>query len=467
MSLQASLAGWRRSAAVYLDRRVVAVLFLGFSSGLPLALTGATLNVWLAESGVSRAMIGLFALISIPYAFKFAWAPLIDRLRLPWLTARLGRRRGWAVLVQGLLALALIGIGQTDPTADPAGGLWWTAAFALMVAFLSASQDIVVDAFRVEILEERQYGAGAAAVVLGYRFGMMASGAGALYLASVLPWSMVYAVMAALVGVGMATMLLNREPRAEETQESRALDAEVRAFLAARPGIPPRRAAALAWLHSAVVAPFRQFMSRRGWALVLLFIALYKLGDAYAGVMASPFYIQLGFSKVDIANVTKVIGLWATIGGGILGGVLVSRVGILRSLFLCGLLQMASNLMFVALAGAGPDLRWLTAAVLVENVSGGMGTAAFVAYLSSLCNAAYTATQYALLSSLAAFGLHTVAATSGYAAERLDWPGFFLLSSALAVPALLVLALLAWRGRREDPGTVGGPAAPRAEAGAG
>jgi PAT family beta-lactamase induction signal transducer AmpG len=452
-----SFTAWRESAAVYLDRRVIAVLFLGFSSGLPLALTGATLNVWLTESGVARSMIGLFALISIPYAFKFAWAPLIDRLRLPWLTARLGRRRGWAVLVQALLALALLGIGSTDPV----DGLWWTAAFALAVAFLSASQDIVIDAFRVEMLEERQYGAGAAAVVLGYRFGMMASGAGALYLASVLPWFEVYAAMAALVGVGLVTILLNREPRTAETAESRAIEQRVAAFLARRPGISVRRAAALGWLHSAVVAPFQEFASRRGWALALLFIALYKLGDAYAGVMAATFYIQLGFSKIDIANVTKVVGLWATIGGGILGGVLVSRIGILRSLLLCGLLQMASNLTFVILAEVGPDLGWLTAAVLVENVSGGMGTAAFVAYLSSLCNAAYTATQYALLSSFASLGLHTVAATSGYAADRLGWSGFFVLSAALAIPALAALLALMWTGRKADPAPV--PAA--AEAG--
>ncbi|WP_207480300.1 AmpG family muropeptide MFS transporter [Arenibaculum pallidiluteum] len=452
-----SFRAWRQSAAVYLDRRILAILFLGFASGLPLALVGATLNVWLTESNVSRAMIGLFALISIPYSFKFVWAPLIDRLRLPWLTATLGRRRGWAVLIQVLLAAALLAIGQTDPVA----GLWWTAAMALVVAFLSASQDIVVDAFRVEILDEPQYGAGAAAVVLGYRFGMLASGAGALYLASVLPWSTVYAVMAALMGIGVLTMLLNREPGAAATPESRAIEAGVADWLAARPALRGRRAETLAWLHSAVVAPFRQFMTRRNWVLILLFIALYKLGDAYAGVMSATFYIQTGFTKIDIANVTKVFGIWATIGGGVVGGLLVGRIGILRSLMLCGLLQMVSNMMFVLLAHAGPEIPWLIATVLVENVSGGMGTAAFVAYLSSLCNAAYTATQYALLSSLAALGLHSVAATSGLAAEQLGWPGFFTLSAALALPALLVLTVLV----RRDPPAFAPGAAPALPAG--
>jgi PAT family beta-lactamase induction signal transducer AmpG len=426
-------SSWSTAASVYLDRRIIAILFLGFSSGLPLALTGATLSVWLVEGGVSKTAIGLFALVGLPYTLKFAWAPLIDRLHLPVLTSLLGRRRGWAVLTQAALMLALIGLGSTDPVAE----LWWMALFAVVVAFCSASQDIVLDAWRVEILDENQYGAGAAAVVLGYRIGMLTSGAGALYLASVLPWALVYTVMAALVGVGLTTMLLNREPEIRASPESERREAVVAAYLERRPGLAGWRAELLAWLFGAVVAPFADFMTRRAWVAILLFIAIYKLGDVYAGIMATPFYLELGFNKIDIANVTKAFGLGASIIGGILGGIVVSRFGVMRSL-----LQMVSNLMFVLLARTGHDIGMLTVVIAVENVTGGMGTAAFVAYLSSLCNVAYTATQYALLSSFSALGRDLLAASSGWLADRMDWVTYYLVSTSAALPGLLLLLWL-------------------------
>lgn len=435
------LSSWGRAAAVYLDRRVIAILFLGFSSGLPLALTGATLSIWLREGGVSRTAIGLFALVSLPYALKFCWAPLIDRLPLPVLTRRLGRRRGWALVSQAGLALALIGLGSNDPFAD----LWWTAFLAVIVAFFSASQDIVIDAYRVERLEEQQQAAGAAVYVLGYRFGMLASGAGALLVAASVDWSTAYYAMATLVAVGVVTILRVPEPQVRGSADAVARERHVADWLAARPHLVGRRATVLAWIYGAVVAPFAQFMTRRSWLAILLFIACYKLGDVLAGVMAAPFYVDLGFSKEEIAGVTKVFGLWATIAGGLLGGVLVGRVGVLRGLLFGGIAQMVSNLGFVMLALAGHDLGALAVTVAVENLCGGIATAAFVAYLSSLCDAAYTATQYALLSSFFKLGGDLFGSTSGWLADRMDWPSFFLVSTAGALPGLLVLVWLMGR----------------------
>ena len=431
-------SSWSQAAAVYLDRRVIAILFLGFSEGLPLALTGATLSVWLREGGISRTAIGLFALVTMPYALKFVWAPLIDRLRLPVITRRLGRRRGWALVTQAALMAALVGLGSTDPLQD----LWWTALCAVVVAFCSASQDIVIDAYRVELLEEDQQAAGAAMLVLGYRFGMLASGAGALYLASFFGWHAAYYAMAGLVAVGMVTVLLTREPVVAASPEMAARERHVAAWLEARPHLHGRRAAVLAWLYGAVVAPFAQFMTRRAWVAILAFIACYKLGDVLAGIMAAPFYVDLGFEKTEIANVTKVFGLWATIVGGLAGGVLVSRVGVLRGLLIGGIAQMVSNLGFVALAMVGRDLSMLALAVATENVCGGIATAAFVAYLSSLCNVSYTATQYALLSSFYKLGGDLFGATSGWLADQMSWPAFFLLSMGGAVPGLLILLWL-------------------------
>jgi PAT family beta-lactamase induction signal transducer AmpG len=439
-----TLRAWLDASAVYRDPRVVAVGFLGFSSGLPLALTFGTLTLWLAEVGIDKTTIGLFALAGTPYTLKFLWAPLVDRVPLPWLTRRFGRRRGWMLATQGALMASIVLLGGSDPLAAPTA----TALLALLVAFCSATQDIAIDAYRVEILDEHRYGAGAATVVLGYRIGMLVSGAGALYAASYSDWSTAYAIMAALMAVGMVTVLLNPEPAVADSPEARAQGERVARFLASRPDLRGRLGRALAWLHSAVIAPFAEFLARPGWLLVLAFILLYKFGDALAGVMGNPFYVELGFSKIEIANVTKAFGLGATIAGGFVGGLLVSRLGILRSLWICGLLQMASNLMFVVQALVGYDLAVLTLTIGLENLAGGMGTAAFVAYLSSLCNLAYTATQYALLSSLAAFGRTLLSSSGGWLADQVDWVSFFLLTTLAALPGLV---LLWWLGRRYAP----------------
>ncbi|OHC76477.1 MAG: MFS transporter permease [Rhodospirillales bacterium RIFCSPLOWO2_12_FULL_58_28] len=434
------MKSWHDAARVYFDRRVVVIFFLGFSSGLPLLLVFSTMSVWLKVEGVSLTAIGLFSLVRTPYALKFLWAPLIDRLPLPVLSKMLGRRRGWALVTQAALMAAIFAMSMTGPGVNPAA----TALFALLVAFCSASQDIVIDAYRVESLDEDQQGAGAGTIVLGYRVGMLSAGAGALWLASVLTWPQVYMVMAALGAVGMITVLCAGEPRPDvsltlaDNEEKRIAD-----HLAA--GLPLWSARGLAWLYEAVIAPFNDFMRRPGWVAILLFIMLYKLGEAYQGVMANPFYVEMGFSMTEIAAVSKVFGLGATLVGALIGGIAVSRYGIMPSLMICGILQIAGILMFCVQAVVGHDVLMLMATITAENVTAGMATTAFVAYLSSLCTKAYTATQYALLSSLMAFARDMLSSSSGWAAETMGWFGFFIFSAALAVPGLLVLW---WLGRR-------------------
>ena len=433
---------WLAAARIYLDRRVLVILFLGFSSGLPLLLVFSTLSVWLKLEGVSLAAIGLFSLVRTPYTFKFLWAPLIDRVPVPVLGRLLGRRRAWALLTQAALMAAIFAMATTSPAASPA----LTALFALLVAFCSASQDIVIDAYRVEALADDEQGAGAGAIVLGYRVGMLTAGAGALWLAAVLSWNEVYAIMGGFVAVGMATILLAREPDTGDDLDGAAAEA-ARVAAQVAGGTAPWLARTLAWLYSAVVAPFRDYMTRPGWFAAILFIMLYKLGEAYLGVMANPFYIEMGFSTVEIADVSKVFGLGATIIGGLLGGLLVNRYGIMPSLLICGVLQIPGTLMFVVQALIGHSVPMLMLTIAAENITAGMATSAFVAYLSSLCSQSYTATQYALLSSFMAFARDVLSASAGWTAEGLGWVGFFSFSAALAVPALV---LLVWMRRRYD-----------------
>ena len=418
--------------AVYREPRLIAVLLMGFGSGLPLALTFGTLSFWLSEVGVSRTSIGLFALVGISYSLKFVWSPAIDRLPVPLLTGRLGRRRGWALAIQPALALAILALGLTDPRTDP--GV--TAVAAVIVAFLSASQDIVIDAYRIELLRPEEQGAGAAATQWGYRFGMLAASAGALYAASFGGWSFAYAVMAGLMFVGMAAVWFAPEPGGV-----RPLDP--------LPGDSPV-ARITAWLQRAVVAPFADILTRRGAFAVLCFVVLYKFGDALAATMSNPLYVSLGFSKVEVANIGKAYGFVTNLAGLAAGGVVVLRLGVFRALFVCGILQMLSNLMYVLQAWVGHDVPTLALTIGVENLTGGMGSAAFVAYLSGLCNSAFTATQYALLTSLAAVGRTTLSASGGALADTVGWGPFFGLATAACLPGLLLLAWIIRLERRAD-----------------
>ena len=409
----------KKSITVYWEKRLIIVFFMGFASGLPFLLAGATLSIWLTEVGVSLTTIGLFTLVGTPYNLKYIWAPFIDRLQIPVLSHLLGRRRSWMVLIQLCLMISIIALGLSNPQAGP--GL--TAFFALAVAFLSSSQDIVIDAYRIEILDEEQQGAGAAMTQAGYRFGLLASGAGSLYLATELQWSLVYGIMAGLVLVGLITTLFAPVPKAEK-RINELIDNQDN------------------WFRVTIVDPFLEFFQRNNLGiafLILAFILLYKFGDAFAGVMANPFYIKIGFTKIEIANVSKIFGVFSTLLGVFAGGLFVKRFGILKSLFYCGILQMLSNLMFAAQAAIGPQVGFLFLTIGIENLSGGMGSAAFVAYLSMLCNTTYTGTQYALFTSFMAFGRTWLSAISGWVADNTDWVTFFVSSTFVALPGLLLL----------------------------
>lgn len=399
---------------LYLKPTLLSILALGFVSGLPLALTGSTLIAWLAEEGINLTTIGLFAAVGIPYSIKFLWAPLVDQLPIPYLTKWLGKRRSWLLIVQLLLIISIITLGTINPLTAP----WYTALFALCVSSLSATQDIIIDAYRIELLEESEQAAGAATVVFGYRLGMIASGAGALYLADQTSWSNTYLIMSSLVLIGTATMLLIGEPGKSQPLEKRTLRQ---------------------WIQDSVIKPFSDITTHQHWIMILAFIILYKFGDAFAGTLSYAFYIDIGFSKTEIATIAKLFGLGATIIGGFIGGYIVKRYGLYNSLWLCGILQMLSNLMFVLQAHVGYDTNLLTATLAIENITGGMGTVAFVAYISNLCNLNYTATQYALLSAFASIGRTTLTTTSGFIAETLGWELFFSISVLTAIPGLYLL----------------------------
>lgn len=406
----------------YRDKRLLLVLAQGFASGLPLALTASTLTFWLSKEGVSKSSIGLFALVGTAYSVKFLWAPFLDRLAAPML----GRRRFWLLVSQIGLIMAMIGTGLTTPAIDP----WWTALGAVSIAFFSASQDIVIDAYRVEILDERRQGAGAAVTQYGYRIGLLVSGAGALWLSEYLPWSLVYAVMAALMALFAILTLFSPEP-------PRAL------------GPNAASAEARGW-RSLVIEPFASFARHRAWGRILLFVILFKLGDAIAGVMTSPFYVDLGFSAGEVASVTKVFGLIATLLGIFLGGWLVGALGLGRALLIGGVLQGASTAMYIVQAHAGHDTTMLAGTVFIENATGGMGSAAFVAYLSSLCAREFTATHYALLSALATVGRTSLASAGGFIVDAVGWETFFAFSVLAAVPGLLLLLTLMPSIRRTE-----------------
>jgi PAT family beta-lactamase induction signal transducer AmpG len=418
--------GTRAALAVYTQPRLVAVLLMGFASGLPFALTTSTLGVWLTESGRSFTSIGLFGLVGLPYSLKFIWAPLVDRLTLPMLTRRLGRRRSWLIATEICLITSIVGLGMSDPS----GKLAATAGWAVAVGFFSASQDIVIDAYRVELLAAAEQGAGAAATQFGYRLGLLASGAGALYAATSFGWAGAYELMAVLMLIGAATALATPEPAVTE-------------------GVPPGH-----WFETAVLLPFRDFLRHGDWLMILLFILFYRLGSAVADHMAAPFYISLGFSRNEYAGISKVFGVLAAMGGVALGGIAVYRLGAMRALLLGGVLQIISNLTYIVQNWAGHDLFALACTIGVENVSAGMCGAAFVAYLSGLCNRAYTATQYALLSALAPVAYRLFGSAGGAIVDWIGWTPFFVLSASLVLPSLI---LLLWLMHRHQPGSIAVP----------
>jgi PAT family beta-lactamase induction signal transducer AmpG len=427
--------------AVYLKPRVLIVLFLGFSAGLPLALSGSTLLFWAAEVGVNLKTIGLFALVGTPYTLKFLWAPIVDALDVPILARLLGRRRGWLLLTQLLLIAAILFLGISDPASSP--GL--VALGALMVATASATQDIVIDAFRIESLDENEQAAGMASYVAAYRVGMLASSAGALYVVSGFEalgftksgaWSAGYAAMAVLVVVGILTTLIATEP--EKTKQADAVHQREN----------PRQR-----LQRTISGAFIDFFRYDGVfiaVVALVFVVLFKLTDALAGVMTGPFAVELGFTRTEYANIVKGVGLIALLAGGFAGGYIARALPLAASLWIGGILQSVANLSFSWLALAGHDLLWLTVAITVENFTSAIGTVMFVAYLSALCrNPLHTATQYALLTALAAVGRTYLSAGAGYLASATGWAWFFVICALAGIPSLLLLAWLQARGHFE------------------
>jgi MFS transporter, PAT family, beta-lactamase induction signal transducer AmpG len=404
---------------IYFASPLLTILVLGFASGLPLTLTTSTLSAWLFESHVDIAAIGLFAVVGTPYTVKFLWAPIMDSGAVPVLSRLLGRRRGWLLPTQLLLMGSLALLALSRPMVDPLA----TAFAALLVAFASASQDIVVDAYRIERLSPEAQGQGAAMYQLGYRIGLLLSGAGGLFLAAYIGWQRTYFAMAAMTGVGVVMTLLAAEPNVPSST-----------WNVARPFLQR--------LRESTLEQFTDFTQHERWWLILLFIVVYPLADAFISAMTNPFLLSIGFSKTDIAGVVKIYGTIATFAGIFLGGTLTARFGIVRILFAAGCLHALANLPLALQAIVGSDTLLLAVNITAENFTGGIATVAFVACLSNLCNVNYTATQYALLSSLSAFGRTWLSAPAGFAEQLLGWERFFIFAALLAAPGLLLLLVL-------------------------
>jgi PAT family beta-lactamase induction signal transducer AmpG len=400
---------------MYASRRMLVSLLLGFSSGLPFGLTGSSLQAWMTDEKVDLTVIGIFALVGLPYTFKFLWAPLLDSFDPPAIFGKLGRRRGWILFAQACLMAMIALMSLTPPAAAP----FMLALFAVGVAFSSASQDIVVDAYRAELLPPIELGAGTGVAITGYRIALIVSGALALVLADHLPWPVVYLIMASAIGLGMVGTLIGPEPKLKDGR-----------IEAKNPWIR---------IQEGAIGPFRDFFGRKGAIEILVFLLLYKLGDVVASAMITPFLLQTGFTKTDIGAVYKVFGMIATIIGGLAGGALMLRLGLRGSLLLFGLMQAATNVLFAFLAQAGANYPLLVSTVFMENLAGGMGTAAYAAFMMTLCRARFTASQYALLSSIMAVTRVIASTPTGYMAQNFGWPTYFWVSMLLAVPGLVML----------------------------
>lgn len=453
---------WREAIAVYWHPKVLVLLGLGFSAGLPFLLVFSTLSAWLRDFDVSRTLIGYFSWVGITYSIKFLWAPVIERLHLGFLGRLLGHRRSWMLVAQLGIAMGLLLMTQLNPQAEE--DLTLIALCALWVAFCSATQDITVDAFRIEIAGEHRQGALAASYILGYRIALLMSGAGALYIAEWANWPAAYAVMAALMLVGMITVLLAREPKLDESAQQfmaalleKRLD-KLESGLESKPWarvlmFSRRQRKLIAWFSVSVIGPIAEFFIRNRWhgLTILIFIGVYRLSDITMGVMANPFYLDMGYSKSDIASVSKVFGFFMVIAGSALGGVLVAKLGLLRPLMLGGILVASTNILFAVLSQFDqPSLEGLAIVISADNISAGIANVVFIAYLSSLTNRSYTASQYALFSSLMTLPGKIIAGYSGVVVDAAGYFTFFLYAAGLGLPAIfLVMYLLVYRYREK------------------
>ena len=418
--------GFTATMAPYLRKRPLAALLLGISSGFPLALLLGTMTFWLTKVGIDKKTIGFAVGLTTPYTLKFLWAPFIDRMKLPILTGLFGQRRAWLFFIMALLFVSVWMLGASDPGRN----LGLFAFWAIVTAFLGATQDIVIDAYRIEILPDDELPHGTANNQFGYRLGAFAAGVGTIAMASDegfgLGWATAYGLTAFCVVPGIVAAFW----------AGRGLHDKV---LAKEPPMSPGK-----WLETTIIGPFREFLRRRGAILILLFVLIYKLGDAMGQIMLNPMIVELGFSDTEFLVINKGVGFWGLIVGVALAAPFMAWLGMGRALFASGLLMMFSNMMFAILAAQGHSNLWLTIAVATEQVTSGMGLTVFVTYLSGLSNLAYTATQFALLSSFAAVGRTWLSSPAGIAAEQLGWVGFWLMTMAVAVPGMLLLWLL-WR----------------------
>lgn len=433
-----------QALSIYSHPRVLAMLFLGFSAGLPFLLVFSTLSAWLTEVDVARASIGFFSWIGITYSIKVFWSPLVDRIELPFVGRWLGHRRSWILLAQLMVAGGLAGMAYTDPATE----LGRLAVMALLVAFGSATQDVSIDAWRIEAVAVERQAAMSASYVFGYRIALLVAGAGALHLASFYPWPQVYLVMAGLVFVGILTVLLSPEPRVERRSDAVFLESRAQEFLSRNSHLPAPVGRAGAWFVGAVVCPFADFFSRYGRQslLILVMVGAYRISDISMASMANPFYLDLGFTKAEIANIAGIWGVGMTILGGMLGGLLVPRYGLLKLLLVGALLVAFTNLLFALMSQVGPQVWMLAITISGDNLSAGLAMAVFIAWLSSLTNTAYTATQYALFSSLMTLPGKVIGGFGGVVVEMAGYAWFFIYASVLGLPAI-VLAI--WLIRRQ------------------
>jgi len=390
---------------VIFSRRMMVALGMGFSSGLPLLLTMGVLQAWMKESGIDLTVIGLIALVQIPYTWKFLWAPILDRFTLPIL----GRRRGWLLIAQLALMLSIAALGYSDPVEN----IWLMVTAAMLVAFFSATQDIVIDAYRREDLPDAELGLGSSMYIYGYRLGMLLASGGGLIMADRMSFTSVYLVMAACLLPGILITLLTPEPK--------------------------MTAGAPQTLKEAIVNPMVEYFSRHNAVWILVFILLYKLGDTMASAITTPFYLDIGFSKTEIGTVVKLFGTGATLAGAFIGGVILLRMGINRSLWIFGFLQAFSTAGFAILARIGYNIHALSGVIAFENLSSGMGTAAFVAFMASITNKKFTATQFALLTSLIGIPRALASSVTGYMAKYIGWENFFIACALVAIPGMLLL----------------------------
>lgn len=431
---------WREAFSIYSQPRVLGMIFLGFSAGLPFLLVFSTLSAWLRDEGVARSIIGFFSWVGVTYSIKVFWAPVIDRLPVPFLTKLMGKRRSWMLLAQLGIAAGLVGMGKADSQTQ----LQLIAYFAVWVAFCSATQDIVVDAYRIEAAVPEFQGAMAATYVLGYRIALLVAGAGAFYIAEYANWKIAYFVMAAIMLVGVVTTLIIKEPEHKINESARQLDST-----AGSKTIFGRLAT---WFADAVAGPFIEFFQRNGKTglLILGLIAVYKMSDITMGVMANPFYLDLGFSKTEIADVSKVFGFFMTIAGASIGGIMVVRYGMMRPLLFGAVMVAVTNLLFALLAISEPNLMLLAGVISADNLSGGIASSVFIAYLSSLTCSAYTATQYALFSSLMTLPAKLMGGFSGVVVDTFGYHTFFVYASAVGLPAIVLVIVLIRYQKKED-----------------